>query len=210
MMTVRTGVRAVAFAMSAILLVGGCNKEARAPGAEPAAATAPADLPDGAWQIDYAASRLGFSATQNGEAFEGAFEDWQAVILFDPDDLAAAMIDVTINTASAETGDRQRDAALPNSDWFETKVYPAARFFADDIIRTAAGAYEARGVLTIRDIARPVTLPFSLLIDKEQASAEGKVGIDRTGFGVGRGEDFDDGTWVGTEVIVQVAISARR
>ncbi len=210
MMAIRARVKWPAFLFSAIAMVAGCGGDTRAPETEIATTTAPADLPEGAWQIDYAASRLGFSATQNGEAFEGGFEDWQATILFDPDDLAASRIDVTINTASAETGDRQRDDALPNADWFETKAYPAARFFADDITRKAAGAYEAYGVLTIRDIAKPVTLPFSLVIDDNMASANGEVVIDRTVFGVGRGEDFDDGTWVGTGVIVQVAIIARR
>lgn len=161
------------------------------------------------WTVDYGASRLGFSATQNGAAFEGEFEKFDAKIAFDPEDPADASIDVTIDMTSAATGDKQRDSALPGSDWFKAKEFPTARYVADRVVKNSDGSYVAEGELTMRGMSRPVALPFALAVDGNVATAHGEVTLVRTDFGVGQGE-FADDSWVGLEVKVSVAIEASR
>lgn len=163
----------------------------------------------GGWIVDMDQSRLGFTASQNDKAFEGRFKDFDAAIVLDPDNLDAASIDVTISMSSAETGDRQRDSALPGKDWFDVKNYETARFVSTDISSTGDNTYEARGALTIRDVTEDIILPFSLVIDGDTAKAEGAVTLMRDTFGVGRGE-FTTGKWVGLSVEVTVDISATR
>ncbi len=197
---------------AALALAASACAEGEAGAAEAStAAAAPAsrDVAGAAWNVDPANSRLGFSATQNGEVFEGVFERFDAAIVFDPDNLADASIDVTIDMGSAKTGDRQRDSALPGSDWFKVKDYPTARFASSDIAESGPGAYSAAGTLTIRDVTKDVVLPFTLAIDGDRATAEGAVSLVRTDFGVGRGE-FADGKWVGVDVEVSVSIEATR
>lgn len=161
------------------------------------------------WKVDKAASRLEFSATQNGKEFSGTFSSFDAAIDFDPEKLAAARIEVIVDTASAKTGDRQRDAALPTADWFAVKAFPKAAFSASKVVETGAGAYEARGKLTIRDASRDLALPFTLKIDGDNAVADGSITLVRTDFGVGQGE-FATGEWVGLDVKVSFHISASR
>lgn len=175
------------------------------PPASTAAPAAPSD--PRAWTVDYAESRLGFRATQTGTAFEGRFERFEAAILFDPEDLSGSRVEVTVDMASAATGDRQRDAALPASEWFRVRDFPNAVFRAEDFIGTGEGRYEARGSLTIRDVTRPLTLPFTLRMEGDRGRAEGEVTLLRTDFGVGQGE-FATDQWVGLDVGVQFTIVA--
>lgn len=194
-------------AAAAVTMLAGCGGEA--PSAAAATTVDSEPPPPGGWAVDKSASRLAFTATQTGEAFEGRFENFTASIVFDPDDLSAAHIVVAVDPASARTGDRQRDTALPGSDWFRTRDYPTARFESREVSRTGEGAYEARGALTMRDVTRDIALPFTLAIDGARARAEGGVTLIRTDWGVGQGE-FATDQWVGTEVGVKFVIEATK
>lgn len=178
----------------------------------PAAARAPVAAPVGVlkpWIVDAKTSTLGFSATQTGKAFKGAFQKFSPVILFDPANLAASSIKVTVDMASARTGDGQRDAALPTPDWFDAKKFPQAKFVSTKIVAKGQGAYEAVGTLTIRDVSLPLTLPFALTITGDKAAAKGAVTLQRQKFGVGKG-DFATDEWVGFDVAVSYVINAVR
>lgn len=161
------------------------------------------------WSVDRANSSLTFAGVQTGKSFEGSFGDFEASIAFDPANLAESKVTVVVATASAKTGDRQRDDAMPGADWFSAKAYPKAIFESSEIVSTGVDAYEARGKLTIRGVSQDVALPFSLSISGERAVADGAVTLVRTDFGVGQGE-FATGQWVGLEVTVAFHIEADR
>ncbi len=165
--------------------------------------------PAAAWRIDQTKSTLGFSGTQTGKSFDGAFKRFEADIRFDPANLEGSSIDVTVDTASAVTGDRQRDSALPGADWFASKTFPEARFVANRITKGSDGSFVAEGELTIRDVKRPLSLPFTVDINGNNAIANGEVSLMRNDFGVGRGE-FETGQWVGLDVRVTISITAER
>jgi polyisoprenoid-binding protein YceI len=139
------------------------------------------------WTIDTAKSHLGFTGSENGAPFTGHFGKFSGTIVFDPANPATGHADVTIETGSAATGDPQKDGALPGSDWFAVDRYPAAHFVATGFKANGSGAYEAVGTLTLRGIAQPMTLPFTLAISGKTAKADGSVPLIRTKFGVGQG-----------------------
>lgn len=197
-------VRIALGAVASLAIAGGCGAAASP---APPASGAPVSAP--AWKVDYAKSRLGFSGTQTGKAFEGRFEKYDARIAFDPANPAHALIDVTVDMSSAKTGDRQRDAALPGSDWFKVKQFPTARYVATRVEKKADGSFLAHGDLTIRGVKRSLPLPFTLQVDGKTATAKGEARLVRTDFGVGQGE-FADGAWVGLDVTVTVEIRAMR
>lgn len=173
-----------------------------------AAPVTPATAPAQQWALDRGASRIEFTGSQTGKEFSGSFSVFDVSIAFDPDNLDASHIKATIDTASAATGDRQRDDALPTSDWFSSSSFPTAVFESSDI-RAAGRAYEARGRLTLRGVSKDVALPFSLEIDGDRAVADGAVTLVRSDFGVGQGE-FAGGEWVGLDVKVTLHIEANR
>lgn len=140
------------------------------------------------WAVDAGKSTLGFTGAISGRSFDGKFKTWQAEISFDPANPAAGHAKVTIDMANAVTGDRQRDAALPDTDWFDAKKTPQALFEATGFKALGGNQYEANGSLTIRGIKKAVTMPFTLDIAGDEAHAKGKLDIVRTDYGVGQGE----------------------
>ena len=161
------------------------------------------------WVVDHAASRLGFAGQVSGQGFTGVFHRWDAVIHFDPKDLAHSDASVTVDMTSASTGSGDRDALLPDEDWLWTSHFPRATFVAHSFTATGPGRYAAAGVLTLRGVAKPLTLPFSLAITGPSAKMCARVDLNRLAFGVGQGE------WKATDTVpaavaVTVDLTARR
>lgn len=159
------------------------------------------------WTVDTAKSHLGFTGAQNGATFTGDFGKFAGTIVFDPSNPGAGHADITIDAGSATTGDPQKDGSLPGSDWFSVNRFPQAHFVASGFKSTGTGAFEADGALTIRDITKPVRLPFSLAITGDQAKADGHVQLIRTDYGVGQGT-WSNADNVALEVTVDFAIVA--
>ncbi len=161
------------------------------------------------WTVDPARSTLGFSGTQTGAPFAGKFKTWTAAIEFDPSKPEAAHVHVDIDVASATTDDPQKDAALPGGDWFDTGKFAHATFEATGFKADGGDAYETTGNLTLRGIAKPVTLPFTLTIKGDEAHVLGHAKLVRTDFGVGQGQ-WADGSMVGLDVAVDVDLVATK
>lgn len=161
------------------------------------------------WVVETGQSRLGFAGNQSGTVFEGRFTNWQADIDFDPARPAAGHAVVTIDMASAVTGDATRDQSLPQADWFAVKAFPQARFEAREFRARGGNAFETSGDLTIRGVKKPVVLPFTLDIDGDVAHAKGRLSLLRTDFGVGQGA-WSTAEMVGLEVSVTIDLTARR
>lgn len=165
-------------------------------------ATAPA------WTVDHAASSLKFAGVAQDTAFTGTFGKWDATILFDPANLGASEATVTVDTASAQTGDPNKDGPLQEDSWFATKMFPTATFKTTSIKSTGANAYVAAGTLTIRGIAQPANLPFTLTIDGASAHMTGSLKLDRSSFQLGAGAWQDHS--VEPEVTVNVDLTAHK
>ncbi len=165
--------------------------------------------PPPAWVVDKAASSVRFTSSMAGEAFSGTFHRWDADIRFDPANLAGSSVVASIDVASVTTANADRDQALPTATFFNAPAFPRATFVAHGFTTLGPGRYQAAGVLSLRGVAKPVTLPFSLAINGSQARMSGAMAINRLVFGVGQGE------WKATDTIpaavtVSVALTARR
>lgn len=174
------------------------------------AAWAPAGAASAAdWTLDREHSTLAIAATQGGEAFHGRFQRFTAEIRFDPADLASSRVVVTVDPASLDTGSRDRDDLVPTAPWFDTARFPEARFEATRFLALGGDRYEAQGTLTLKGVARPATLPFTLAIAGDTARVHGALTLDRTDFALGDG-DFADPDLVGHAVTVTVELTAQR
>jgi polyisoprenoid-binding protein YceI len=179
--------------------------------ATPAAAASPAMAPPAGpshWAVGKGSS-LGFATSWSGQAIQGRFDKWTADILFSPGALDKSKVSVSIDLASANTGDPQRDQSLPTSDWFDAATHPKATFVADRFEQTGDGRYVAHGKLTLRGVTKPVDLPFRLKIDADKARMSGVTSLDRTAFGVGQG-DWQATDQIPGKVQVSVQITATR
>ena len=154
------------------------------------------------WAIDAAASKLGFETKQMGVPVKGSFGKFSGTIVLDPANPAAARIDITIEVGTGTTGTKDIDAAMTGPDLLAATKFPAARFVADKVVSEGDGKYRADGKLTIRDVSKDLTLPFTLAIaddpakpDQVRATARGRVDIKRLDYGVGQGD------WKATDAV---------
>lgn len=159
------------------------------------------------WTVDQEKSRLGFTATQNGSEVDGTFESWTAEIDFDPSAPGNAKIRTVIDLSSVVTGEPQVDGQITGEAWFNTAEHPQAVFEAASARQREDGVYEADGALTIKGVPVPVTLPFTLEIDGDTATAKGEIDILRDKWAVGQG--IPEST-VGTSVKVSFEVTAQK
>lgn len=162
------------------------------------------------YQVVPEKSSIAFRGTHAAEPFSGSFTKWTATIQFDPANLNTSRLEVTIDTASATTGNKMYDGTLPSADWFDAKKFPQARFVSTRIEKTADGSFIATGDLTIRDVTLPITLPFTLTpadAATPHVRANASVTLDRLAFKIGAQSDAN-AEWVGREIAVTITLEA--
>jgi len=200
----RLGMKQIGFVIALGCLTGCSPSGAQAQNVSP---SSEASKIKSNWVVDQTASSLSFSSEMNGDAFSGSFGNFTADIRFDPENLSDARIHVSVDMASADAKDEERNDALPGKEWFSVKTFPNAVFTAETVNKTGENDFEAVGNLTIRDVTKPVTLQFNLIIDGNLAKANAQMSIDRSDFGVGSGM-WKSEDWVVHNVDVSVVIMA--
>jgi polyisoprenoid-binding protein YceI len=169
-----------------------------------AAGTASAATAPPTYALDATKSTLEFAFVQAGAQNKGRFPKFTLEFAFADDNLAASKLDVTIDIAALDTGDQERDDTLRDTDLFNVKKYPQARFTATQITKTGAG-YEAAGSLMLRGVTKAQRVQFTLRSATEQGHhvlyMTGKSLVKRLDFGVGQG-DWKSTEWVGADVTV--------
>jgi polyisoprenoid-binding protein YceI len=146
------------------------------------------------WAVDKDLSSVTFETTAFGQQVSGGFADFGADISLDPDEPSWGSIDAYVETGSVETGSPDIDSALLGEGGFNTSGYMRARFVSEEI-RAArscdavdAVCLVASGMLTVRGVAQPQELAFTLRTEGDRAIADGAFLIRRNEFGIGTAE----------------------
>jgi cytochrome b561 len=164
------------------------------------------------FEPDYSQSTIRFKGTHAGNAFEGTFQQWKADIRFDAANLAESQFRVTIETASAHTGNKMYDGTLPTEDWFDVKNHPQAMFESQSITLLAEGKYRVEGKLTLRNFTEPVAFDFALIPadgKAEKVEATASLALNRLLFGIGKKSDAK-AEWVSEEIGLEIKLVANR
>jgi polyisoprenoid-binding protein YceI len=173
-------------------LIGGaaCADDKTPPAAKPAAtkpATAAPTAAAPAHYVQAAGSNLGFSFEQAGAQGTGAFKQFATKFDYDPGNLAASTLQVTVQIGSLDTQDKDRDSTLASADLFDAKKYPTATYSASSLAKGANGV-EAVGKLTIRNVTKDLRVPLTIKPAGAGLELSGAVTIKRLDYGVGQGE----------------------
>ncbi|RFC64104.1 hypothetical protein DYI37_07000 [Fulvimarina endophytica] len=196
----------------------GASGQASAPDAqtavmgESAGEAASGTTTTGDWTIEKSESRLGFETSFSGAPMEGTVSDYDADIVFSPDDLASARAEILIRTASIATANAFVAPQLQGPDGFASKDFPEARLVLDTFRQAGSepNAFEADGQLTLRGKTHPVTLAFTFVPGEgDTARVAGSTTIDRTLYGIGVSND-PTGRDLAREVTVRFDLAARR
>lgn len=118
---------------------------------------APTDLTPGIWTIDAAHSSVAFSVKHLMiSKVRGSFSGFSGTVTV-PEDRLATAVEVTIDPATVNTADANRDAHLKNGDFFDTEQFPSWKFVSKGI-RVDGDDYVLTGDLTMRGVTKPVDL----------------------------------------------------
>jgi polyisoprenoid-binding protein YceI len=161
------------------------------------------------YTLEPTTSLLRFAFEQAGANNTGRFGKYTADVTFAADNLAASKIDVSVDIASLDTGDKERDDTLKSADLFDSAKFPQARFVSAKITSTGAGRYEAQGKLTIRNVTKDIKLPITFQTKDEKGKQvgflTGRYPLKRLEYGVGQGE-WKSTEWVKDEVVVTFSL----
>lgn len=155
-----------------------------------------------------AGSSLTFTFSQLGAATQGRFSRFDTTLNFDEKNLEASSLRVTVQIASIDTQDAERDGVLVTPELFDAQKHPVATFVATSLARGASGL-EAPGKLTIRGVTRDLRLPLVIKSQGARLELSGATSFRRLDFGIGQG-DWQSTESVGDEVKVQYEVLLSR
>lgn len=124
----------------------------------------------------------------------GTFEKFRGTLDLDETDISKSRADISIETASINTGIDKRDNHLRSPDFFDAAQFPLMTFVTTRV-DAGADSLKVTGDLTIRGVTKQVTLtvadPKSLL-DGTNPGAIATATINRQDFGVSWGAVIGD------------------
>ena len=109
------------------------------------------------WKIDPAHSVAEFKVKHMMISnVKGQFAKISGVLNLNDADITQSRVEATIDTASINTRDEQRDTHLKSADFFHVEKHPTLAFKSTKITKTGKGELEVSGDLTIRGVTKNV------------------------------------------------------
>lgn len=111
------------------------------------------------WNWDKAHSQLNFGVTHMTiNEISGTFSTVSATITSSKDDFSDAVIELTADVNSINTGVEQRNTHLKSPDFFDAAKFGTLTFKSTSFKKTGDKNYEVTGDLTLHGVTKPVTL----------------------------------------------------
>ena len=180
-------------------------------------ASAPAltDL-TGTYTLDPAHTRIGFVARPAMVTkVRGSFDEFAGTAVLDGANPANSRVEVTIDAASIDTRNAQRDEHLRSNDFLAMQEYPKITFASTGVRQAGETTFEVTGDLTIKGVTNEITIPFEFEgaatdpFGNQRAGFEGSVTINRRDYGVTWNAALEGGgVLVSDKVTLEFEISA--
>ena len=168
------------------------------------------------WEIDSSHSSVHFSVRHLVIArVRGSFTRWSGTVQVPDGDFSKAMVDVTIDASSIDTGVADRDAHLKSADFFDGAQHLELRFVGKRVQPRSGAEVDVVGDLTIKGVTREVVLRVEQHGQAKdpwgnvRAAFTAKVSIDRKDFGLTWNQVLETGgVLVGDRVDIEAEIEA--
>jgi len=167
------------------------------------------------YEIDPAHSEITFQVRHLLTKVRGRFSTFTGAIAFDAEAPEQSSVHVTIDAASIDTNQPDRDTHLRSGDFFSVAEFPTLAFRSTGIEPRGSGAYDVAGVLTIRGVSRDIVLPVALLgtatdpWGQQRLAFEAEIAINRKDYGLTWNAALETGGFlVGDEVRISISVQA--
>jgi polyisoprenoid-binding protein YceI len=165
--------------------------------------------------IDKAHSEVFFQVRHLVTKVRGRFKDFSGTVVFDPALAEASSITFTIDASSVDTNASDRDQHLRSEDFFAVDKHPTITFVSSRVTKKSDERFDVEGTLTIRGVAKTVTLPVTFLGEAKDPWGNARVGfeteltVNRKDFGLLWNAALETGGFlVGDEVKITVSAQA--
>lgn len=170
-------------------------------------------VPEGKYTIDPTHSRVGFSVRHAMVSkVRGAFNTFEGSAVVAG---GSAKIDVTIQVASIDTRNADRDGHLASPDFFDAGTFPTITFTSTSIEAKGDDKLTVVGDITIHGVTKSVTFDLEYngtAVDpynNTRVGFEGTATIDRKDFGLTYNAALETGgILIGENVNLELEISA--
>jgi polyisoprenoid-binding protein YceI len=170
----------------------------------------------GTYTLDPAHTRIGFVARHAMVTkVRGAFNEFEGTGTLDGTSPANSRVQVTIDAASIDTRNAQRDEHLRGNDFLAMKEYPRITFSSTGVRQLDATTFEVTGNLTIKGVTNSITVPFTFEgaakdpFGNLRVGFEGSVTINRKDYGITWNATLETGgVLVSDKVTLEFEVSA--
>jgi polyisoprenoid-binding protein YceI len=177
--------------------------------------TVPAPL-TGTFVIDPTHSSIGFTARHAMVTkVRGTFEEFDGKAVLDAANPGQSTAEVTIQVASINTRQAQRDEHLRTNEFFDAPTFPEITFRSTGVEVRGENEFALTGDLTIKGTTKPVTIDFEHTgvatdpYNNVRAGFEGKAVINRKDWGITWNAPLETGgVMVGEKITLEFDISA--
>jgi polyisoprenoid-binding protein YceI len=177
-----------------------------------AVATSPALAAD-TLVIDRSHSQASFQVRHLLSTVRGRFTTFEGTIAMDAAKPEASSVTFTIDAASIDTDNNDRDKHLRSSDFFDVENHPTITFTSQKIKATGKDTYAVTGMLTMRGVAKTITLPVTYLGAAKDPWGSTRAGfttaitLNRKDYGINWNKALDNGgLLLGDDVLVTVEL----
>ena len=170
----------------------------------------------GDYTIDPTHTRIGFVARHAMVTkVRGAFNEFTGTAHLDGQNLNNSTVELAIEAASIDTRNADRDGHLRSNDFLQMDEYPQITFHSTSVTWNGDDALEVTGDLTVKDVTRAVTVPFSFEgqatdpFGNVRIGFDGSTTINRKDFGVTWNAALETGgVLVSEKITLEFEISA--
>ena len=176
-------------------------------------ATTLQQIPAGVYNVDPSHSNVGFEVRHMGIAtVRGHFGTFEGTI---DASAAAPVLQGTVDVATIDTGDANRDGHLQGAEFFDAEQHPKISFHSTATDVAAGGKITLQGEITIKGISKPIELTGEIAENGQDPWGNERVGleltsaIDRRDFDLKWNQTLPNGNLlVANEVKLLVSVSA--
>ncbi len=170
---------------------------------------------DDIYKIDPVHSSINFKVRHFFSYVNGSFKKFEGTIRVDPDHPEKSSVTATIDTASIDTRNDNRDGDLRSEHFFDVAKYPTITFKSKSVKQTGAGSGDIVGDLTMHGVTKEITLHVKFLGKGKGMGGKAISGwqvtpdpIKRSDYGLNWSKIVEGTAAVGEEVTVSIDVEA--
>jgi len=162
------------------------------------------------YKFDKAHTLIGFRIRHVLTKVEGRFKNFDGTIWIDRANPSASKVELTIQTASIDTGVDARDQDLRSANYFDADKYSTIAFKSTKVEPKGNDLYDVTGEFTMHGVTKTIKVPvksfgFAKMGKTDKAGFEVALTLNRKDYGIEKGTPV-----VGDDVELNIQVEANK